>query len=448
MITNNNLRINQLYLCLFLSLIFNSININSQWYQVYQSNSNYYGYFGGLYFIDLNTGFITCIDSAIYKTTNSGLNWFALSSTSNHGLFNIQFTSSNTGYAVGNVGFSNGQFLKTTNSGINWHVTLLPYYIFSMDFVDNNTGYLSDDNGFLHKTTNGGQNWVSINLNSGLYLNYVDFIDLNNGYVVASENQRLLVTTNSGLNWQQKYSPRFSKVQFLNSNTGFGFVNLFQSIVYKSTDNGNSWQNIFQMDSIHIFDLNFINEYTGWLTGAKLFDNMVFYRKVFKTTNSGINWIEQYSGFIQPDSSSCLGVIQMLDSNNGYISTGYCEVVGGSPTMKGRIYKTTNGGGEPIGIEPVYSNIPESYLLHQNYPNPFNPFTKISFDIPVSIANASTSLIIYDITGKVVSVLVDEVLQPGKYEIEWNAENFTSGVYFYTLRSGNFKETRKMLMIK
>lgn len=441
-----------IYFFLISFLLMSLQNVITQWSQIYQSNSNYNGYFGGLHFINMNTGFVACQDSSIMKTTNSGLNWFSLTGTGNHGLWNIQFTSSNTGYAVGNIGFSNGQFLKTTNSGINWHVTLLPYYIFSMDFVDNNTGYLSDDNGFLHKTTNGGQNWVSINLNSGLYLNYVDFIDLNNGFVVASENQRLLVTTNSGLNWQQKYSPRFSKVQFLNSSTGFGFYNDFNfAILYKTTNNGDGWLNTFQMDSVFIFDVNFINLNTGWVSGSKLFNNSVFYRKIFKTTNSGISWIEQYTGNVSFDSSSCLGVIQMLDSLNGFVSTGFCQV-NNNPTVKGRIYKTTNGGGGPIGIEPVYSNIPERYVLNQNYPNPFNPVTKISFEIPVSIAIASTSLIIYDITGKVVSVLVDEELQPGKYEIEWSvdggAEHFSSGVYFYTLRSGNFKETRKMLMIK
>ena len=58
------------------------------------------------------------------------------------------------------------------------------------------------------------------------------------------------------------------------------------------------------------------------------------------------------------------------------------------------------------------------------------------------------NLTIYDITGREVSVLVNEQLQPGKYEIVWNAENYTSGVYFYTLHSGNFKETKKMLLIK
>ncbi len=103
---------------------------------------------------------------------------------------------------------------------------------------------------------------------------------------------------------------------------------------------------------------------------------------------------------------------------------------------------------QPIGINPISIDIPKSFKLHQNYPNPFNPITKISFEIPVIGTNVYTSLTIYDITGRIVSVLVNEQLQPGKYEIEWNAENFTSGVYFYTLSTGNYKETKKMLLIK
>ena len=437
-----------LFLLLF-ALLTNFFSLHSQWSQIYQCNSNYYGFFGDLYFLDQNTGFVTCEDSTMLKTTNGGLNWFSLTGTGNHGLLNVQFTSSSTGYAVGNVGFSNGQFLKTTNTGSIWSVQSLPYYIFCMDFVNDNNGFLTDDNGFLHKTTNGGQNWVSINLNSGLYLNYVDFIDLNNGFVVASVNQKLLVTNNSGMNWQVKNSPALTKVQFLNTNTGFGHFNSSNySILYKTTNNGDSWLNTFQMDSIFISDISFINVNTGWLSGQKLFNSIVYYRKMFKTTNSGVNWIEQFTGSIQPDSSLCLGSIQMLDSNIGFVATNYCVVVGQTPTMKGRVLKTTNGGGEPIGIEPEYSNIPENYKLHQNYPNPFNPVTKIIFEIPVVGSNSSTSLIIYDITGKEISVLVNEQLQPGKYEISWNAENFTSGVYFYTLISGIFKETRKMLLIK
>ena len=72
-------------LFLFTFLIITTHQITSQWSQVYQSNSNYYGYFGGLYFIDQNTGFVACQDSSLMKTTNGGLNWFTLNGTGNHG---------------------------------------------------------------------------------------------------------------------------------------------------------------------------------------------------------------------------------------------------------------------------------------------------------------------------------------------------------------------------
>lgn len=85
------------------------------------------------------------------------------------------------------------------------------------------------------------------------------------------------------------------------------------------------------------------------------------------------------------------------------------------------------------------------YELYQNYPNPFNPVTKISFQLPVV---SSSSLKIFDITGKEVATLVNEVLQPGTYETTFDGSSFNSGIYFYQLMSGYYKETKKMLMLK
>ncbi len=97
------------------------------------------------------------------------------------------------------------------------------------------------------------------------------------------------------------------------------------------------------------------------------------------------------------------------------------------------------------GINPVGNTIPEVFSLGQNYPNPFNPITKIKFDIP----NAGfIKLFVYDAIGREISKLVDQQLQPGSYEVDWNASAYTSGIYFYSLISGGFTQTRKMLMIK
>jgi len=106
-----------------------------------------------------------------------------------------------------------------------------------------------------------------------------------------------------------------------------------------------------------------------------------------------------------------------------------------------------------IGINNISTEIPSSYNLYQNYPNPFNPATKIQFQIPLSRGvsagrGVSVKLAIYDILGKEIAVLVNEFLSPGTYEIEWNASDYPSGVYFYRLVTDGFTQTNKMILVK
>jgi hypothetical protein len=98
-----------------------------------------------------------------------------------------------------------------------------------------------------------------------------------------------------------------------------------------------------------------------------------------------------------------------------------------------------------VGTEPIAGSIPDEYGLGQNYPNPFNPVTTISFDIPkLTYINLS----VLDITGKVVSAIVNEEKEAGHYSIKWDGSNYSSGVYFYRLRAGNFVDTKKMILLK
>ena len=95
--------------------------------------------------------------------------------------------------------------------------------------------------------------------------------------------------------------------------------------------------------------------------------------------------------------------------------------------------------------------IPTQFALHQNYPNPFNPSTQISFDIPEG--SELVSLNIYNILGKKVSTLLNNVVNPGKHKIEWNAKDnegnpVASGIYFYELSSSSFTARKKMLLIR
>ena len=105
---------------------------------------------------------------------------------------------------------------------------------------------------------------------------------------------------------------------------------------------------------------------------------------------------------------------------------------------------------------------PNNFILHQNYPNPFNPSTKIKFTIPTSPLNPSPyqgegnrerliTLKVYDVLGSEIATLVNEESAtggPAIYEIEFDASSLPSGIYFYQLRTGNFIDTKKMILLK
>ena len=90
---------------------------------------------------------------------------------------------------------------------------------------------------------------------------------------------------------------------------------------------------------------------------------------------------------------------------------------------------------------------PKHFSLHQNYPNPVNPSTKIRFEIPGG-GNEVVHLKVFDILGREVRMLVNENFKPGIYEADFNAADLPSGVYFYTLSSGKFVDTKKMILVK
>jgi hypothetical protein len=90
------------------------------------------------------------------------------------------------------------------------------------------------------------------------------------------------------------------------------------------------------------------------------------------------------------------------------------------------------------------AHLPASCSLSQNYPNPFNPSTNIQFSI---VHRQLTIVKVFDVLGREVATLVNEVKEPGTYTVEFNASSFASGVYFYRLQAGNFVQTKKLLLL-
>jgi hypothetical protein len=97
-----------------------------------------------------------------------------------------------------------------------------------------------------------------------------------------------------------------------------------------------------------------------------------------------------------------------------------------------------------IGIEPISTNIPEEFSLFQNYPNPFNPTTTIKFRIPLNVKRETSDvkLIVYNVLGHQVAELVNQKLSAGSYKVDFDGSSLQSGVYFYSISTSGFTQTK------
>ncbi len=174
------------------------------------------------------------------------------------------------------------------------------------------------------------------------------------------------------------------------------------------------------------------------------------------SNDNGATWndykqLTNLSGPLRDCRYACLAPVNDYDANFYYANLVYM-----SDSIPG---SSVNGAAESlaqfhfiraklpsvIGVKNIGSEVPKNYSLNQNYPNPFNPSTKITFELPSS---EFVTMKVYDITGREIAVLVNEKLSAGKKEYEFNAVNLPSGVYFYTIKAGDFSATRKMVLIK
>ena len=136
-----------------------------------------------------------------------------------------------------------------------------------------------------------------------------------------------------------------------------------------------------------------------------------------------------FTGSFKP--SRELSKFNNSDINGAWILKVYDRNAGNTGVLKAWSLNFVIGT-NPIGIQNISNEIPKSYSLSQNYPNPFNPVTNIKFQIP----NAGfVKLSVYDMLGREVETLVNENLNAGTYNADWNAANYSSGVYFYRIES-------------
>ena len=166
----------------------------------------------------------------------------------------------------------------------------------------------------------------------------------------------------------------------------------------------------------------------------------MLFRSIIKTTNGGTNWLRQDNpaqGF------PSLNFISFVSPTTGW-------VLGDN----GIILKTTDGGGKtidsPTSVKNKNNTLAKKYSLLQNYPNPFNPSTTITYNLP---EEGKVTIKIYDIIGREIKTLADEVQSGGMHSVVWEGTNISgnevaSGLYFYNIRVGGTSITKKMILLK
>ena len=382
-----------------------------------------------------------------YVSSNGGFNW--KKDSINSGVKSVEILSliENSGKLFG--GIPNHGIYYSTNNGVDWTQSSLNNLTVTSFTVNGGNIYAGTTTNGLYFSSNNGNSWAPSTLNTGLVLSLMSkdnsiyagtnsgiFKSTNNGtswfqtfitndsvysmasngnYIFAGSNNSLRRSTNNGANWSLvlNLNHRYTS---LTCNGSYVFAGTLDGI-YRSSDNGSTWYRSYDIG------------YTPIYAMTKYGNNIIAGTKkgVLLTTNNGTNWLDKNQGF-----SLTPSIKSFLISNN-YIFAGT------SFSIWRRLIN------DVIYVNQISEYIPSTYNLKQNYPNPFNPSTNIMYQVK----NAGTVKIsVFDIQGKEIETLVNEKQSPGTYEVTFDGSKYTSGVYFYKITTGEYSETKKMLMIK
>ncbi len=450
--------------------------------------------------------------NGVYYTNNDGLDWTKLSngipatsqirqicfsgtnlvlgeSTVNEGSQGL-FTSTNYGadwtyinwglpkYCSNDVKANNGKLFsatcgslyRSTNEGNNWNKPTLhgerSWADFtSLAFMNFNNGFAGDVNGYSYITTNGGDEWTcKAQIENGATVTSFAFIStyifastkpylagVEGGVYLSYDNANTWTRVSTGL-------PTLADTNTIVTSLSVIGTNLFAGTghgVYLSTDNGASWTKVSS-------GLTGSWVYALAVMGNELFAGL-YENGVFRSNDNGTTWnptslIDNVTALAVVDTNLIVGtwshgMYKLNNFDSTWRPVGLTGKYITSITSDGSsIYAGTNYNSvwkrpllQVTDLKELKSENPSEFTLYQNYPNPFNPSTKIRFALAFS---ELVTLKIYDILGNEIRTLVHEEKTAGEYQVEFDAKELASGIYFYKMQAGSYTETRKMLLIR
>lgn len=405
-----------------------------------------------------NTLFSTNVYRGIYSTNVNNINWVEKNNgIQAENLSEITSDNNDNLYAVQKY----GSCIYITETKLNQWTKKYPSVegrLLTIHGASNDV-YLGAEGG-LYKSIDEGNNWNLIPFFTNKYVSNI--ISSGDSIYTAVLQEGIYFSSNAGASWQLRnngitsFFPTFNDLKKIGNN----LFMVEQMYAFRSTDCGLNWTRMtddFQGSIQRILGIS----------GSNIFVSNGTY--AYKSINNGVNWTNTFipvkNMLVKGDSiiMACTSQYPIKLSTNNL--TNYKDIsrelenkaINYIYNHKNIIYAAVAGYGiykhtfgSFVNITNSNNVTPVRFALHQNYPNPFNPATKIKFEIP---GQSYVILKIYNLLGQEITTLVNQNLGIGNHELEWNAENFNSGIYFYRFEilqenKSTYIETKKMLFIK
>jgi len=420
--------------------------------------------FKSVFFVDSLTGFVgTNNNVKIYKTTDAGETWISKTITGitnfSEPIYDIYFVNRFNGFAC----TGGGAFLKTIDGGENWFAMASNVYGIAVQFFDSLTGYVVS--GALKRTIDGGYNWTLTPLPELASSSDIYFNSITTGWFSASHE--LFFTENAGTNWNLIFSNTnfyLGKFNWFNEDKAF----LTGGKTYFTSDIGNTWIDVTNDVGLPITRMHSGNVYSGYAIGdlgliVKYVDTsyvpvelisfsaqinrnncLISWKTVSELNNKGF-YVERKTENEDYESIAFVNGKGTTTEKNEYIYTDLNLSVG---IYKYRLKQVDFDGTYKYSNEVTITSLsnPELFELSQNYPNPFNPATKITFRTG---KDGNAKLTIYNLLGEKIKILFNSYVDAGKYyEVSFEGNTLSVGIYLYELVQFNKREVRKMLYLK
>jgi len=354
---------------------------------------------------------------------------------------------------------------KTTDKGMSWIKVST-----ALTLSNSTISYLiSDRRDYLYAATSTGF-FLSSNMGSTWRyrwqsLSAVQAVAVGaNNKIFAGTAQGMFISTDEGNSWTNPIELLGKNVWVIKSNNNNVFAGTMGKGIYRSTNNGDSWD---QLDTTNGLTDMYVWGLAIDTTNDKIFAGTKF-GGLLVSTNNGNNW-EKFSGFstggifVHNNSIYCgtrgSGIFYSSNSGSTWdtINTGITNLFVNCFTIdkEGYIYCGSDSGvhissSSVTGVENP-KVLPNNFILYQNFPNPFNPATTVSFGLPV---DSKVTLTLYSMLGEVVLKNELGLKMAGNHQLQMNLSSKASGVYFYEMEaspvdgSKNFHQVKKMILMK